>query len=87
MTTYYDISNASTTQKAVKAGYGILCNNTTILCNSEEYYCDGSVVFRDVGFNSDDDKRLFLGINQMFLGDEGVLLGEGGGTHYDKISY
>jgi len=86
MTTYYNISNATTTQKAVKAGYGILCNNTTMLCNSEEYYCDGSVVFRSVGF-AVEDKRLFLGINQMFLGDEGVLLGEGGGTHYDKISY
>ena len=87
MTTYNIISNASTTQKATKAGYGILCNNTTMFCNSEDYHCDGSVVFRDVGFISDDDKRLFLGINQMFFGEDGVLLGEGGGTNYDKISY
>jgi len=45
-TTYTDISYDSTTQTEVLAGYVIMCDNTDIYCNSEEYYCDGSVVHR-----------------------------------------
>ncbi|GAG11013.1 unnamed protein product [marine sediment metagenome] len=29
-------------------GRGIKCDNEEILCNSEEYYCDGSVAYREV---------------------------------------
>ena len=43
-TTYTDISYASTTHTEALAGFGIMCDNTTIYCNSEAYYCDGSVV-------------------------------------------
>ena len=85
MTTYYDISNATTTQKAVKAGYGILCNNTTILCNSEEYYCDGSVVFRDIGYGR--SGRVLFGDSEPLWQTGGVIWGSAGGTTYNKVSY
>jgi len=38
--------SAPTYTKA-QAGYGILCNNETILCDSEKYDCVGAIVMVD----------------------------------------
>jgi len=42
----------TTTYNDTNKGRGIRCDNTTILCNSKEYYCDGSVVTRDLETNT-----------------------------------
>lgn len=38
--------SAPTYTKA-QAGYGILCNNETILCDSEKYDCVGAIIMID----------------------------------------
>ena len=43
-----------TTYNDTDAGRGIKCDNTTILCNSKDYYCDGSVVLRQPGIDNGD---------------------------------
>ena len=48
MTVYSEIEYATVAYERTNAGYGIRCDNTDILCNSEAYYCDGSVAFAKV---------------------------------------
>ena len=73
MTTYSDISQPTTSHSDVGHGALLKCNNETILCNTEEWLCDGSVNMRspilltgladsDGFFLVDSDgKRLFQG--------------------------
>ena len=35
------------TYKDEAPGYGILCNNEVILCNSEKYDCTGSIIMAE----------------------------------------
>lgn len=42
---WYDTElTTATTQNKTNAGYGILCNDTDILCNSEKYDCIGAII-------------------------------------------
>jgi hypothetical protein len=43
-----------TTYADTNAGRGIRCNNTTIFCNNQDYYCDGSVVLRPTEIDGGD---------------------------------
>lgn len=52
MTTYSDISYATTSYSATTKGRGIYCDNTEIYCDSEDYYCDGSQVMHDISHST-----------------------------------
>ena len=86
MTTYSNISYATTTLIDTFHGRGIMCDNEDIYCNSQEYYCDGSIVFRSISFDAGDIQALFGGQKVKMTG----LIGFwqlGSGTTYTKISY
>ena len=83
MTTYNDISHATTSHSDSLAGFGILCNNTGIYCNSEDYYCDGAVVMRDMNY-IEITEITFQGENISF---QGRVTWQGAFDSYDDISY
>ena len=86
MTTYSNISYATTTLIDTFHGRGIMCDNEDIYCSSEEYYCDGSIVFRSITFDAGDIDVLFGGRAVLFGGEIAVWQ-KGSGTTYNKISY
>ena len=47
MTTYLTISQTTTSYSDSGHGALLKCNNDTILCNTEEWLCDGSVNWMD----------------------------------------
>lgn len=52
MTTYTDITYDTESYDKIGVdipghGYGIMCDNVDIYCDSEDYHCAGSVVFRN----------------------------------------
>jgi hypothetical protein len=44
---YVNETYTAPTYTKAAAGYGILCNNETILCDSERYDCVGAIVMTD----------------------------------------
>lgn len=48
MTTYNTISYSTNTPVNIFPGFGLMCDNQDIYCDTEEYMCDGSVNVRKV---------------------------------------
>ena len=71
MTTYNQISYSSTTHNDTLAGYGIYCDNIVLYCDTEEYYCDGSVVMRDIEY----DTTTYLDVSHVL---ESILTDQAG---------